>query len=138
MKPLELEQETPVIQKTKELCSTILSQPGYEEIKDSITTFLENDEARGMYEELCDKQEELSGKQQAGAPVTAEEEAAFAEMENKFVSMPIAANFIKAQQDMDKMEKAVSSYVRKTFELGRVPTNDDFQSGGCGSGCGCS
>ena len=28
-------------------------------------------------------------------------------------------------------------FVSKTFELGRVPTLEDFSSGECGSGCGC-
>jgi hypothetical protein len=27
--------------------------------------------------------------------------------------------------------------VSKTLELGRVPTEEDLDSGGCGSGCGC-
>jgi hypothetical protein len=52
--------------------------------------------------------------------------------------MPVAENFIKAQQQMHKIEKTVSQYVRKTFELGRIPGEDDFPRGGCGPSCGCS
>lgn len=38
---------------------------------------------------------------------------------------------------MHKIEETVSSYVRKTFELGRLPNEDDFESGSCGPSCGC-
>lgn len=139
MKPLTLqEQETPVVQKTKELCATILEQPGYQQIKQSILDFLQNQEARALYEELCDKQEVLSSKQESGEPISDEEDAAFQALEDKFLSMPVADNFIKAQRQMHKIEKTVSGYVRKTFELGRVPGSEDFESGGCGPSCGCS
>jgi len=137
MKTLIQEQETPVVLKTKELCATILEQPGYTQIKESIVAFLRNDEARALYETLCDKQEELSSKQESGQPITDEEDAAFQKLEDKFLANPVAENFIKAQKQMHKIEKTVSQYVRKTFELGRVPVSDDFQSGSCGPSCGC-
>jgi len=137
MKTLIQEQETPVVLKTKELCATILEQPGYAQIKESIVAFLGNNEARALYETLCDKQEELSSKQESGQPITDEEDAAFQALEDKFLANPVAENFIKAQKQMHKIEKTVSQYVRKTFELGRVPVSDDFQSGSCGPSCGC-
>jgi len=137
MKTLIQEQETPVVTKTKELCATILEQPGYAQIKESIVAFLRNDEARALYETLCDKQEELSSKQESGQPISDEEDTAFQELEEKFLANPVAENFVKAQKQMHKIEKTVSQYVRKTFELGRVPVSDDFQSGSCGPSCGC-
>ena len=138
MKPLTLvEEETPVITKTKELCETILSQPGYDQIKQNIVAFLGNDEARGLYEELCNQQEALSAKQESGQPISDQEDSAFAALEAKFLAMPVAEGFIKAQRQMHKIEKTVTEYVRKTFELGRVPNSDDFSSGGCGPSCGC-
>jgi cell fate (sporulation/competence/biofilm development) regulator YlbF (YheA/YmcA/DUF963 family) len=137
MKPLTLTEETPVITKTKELCETILNQPGYSQIKNSILDFLQNDEARSLYEKLCDQQELLSSKQENGQTISEQEDAEFDAMEKKFLAMPVADNFIKAQRQMHKIEKTVSEYVRKTFELGRVPNSDDFSSGGCGPSCGC-
>ncbi len=137
MKTLSIAEETPVITKTKELCETILGQPGYAQMKASIVEFLSNDEARSLYEALCDKQEVLSQKQESGETITEEEDSAFGEMEDKFLAMPVAENFIKAQRQMHKIEKTVSEYVRKTFELGRVPQSEDFSSGSCGPSCGC-
>ncbi|HMO50123.1 MAG TPA: YlbF family regulator [Kiritimatiellia bacterium] len=138
MKPITLAEETPVVAKTRELCATILEQPGYQHMKQSILDFLQHDEARSRYETLCDKQEVLHQKHQHGLPITEEEDAEFQRMEQEFLAMPVADAFIKAQRQMHKIEKTVSQYVRKTFELGRVPNADDFSSGGCGPSCGCS
>lgn len=144
MKPLIIEEkETPVIAKTKELCETILSQPAYAQMKQSIVAFMEDDDARILYENLCDKQEELHQKHSQGLPISAEEDAEFEAMEKKFMAMPVAAGFINTQRQMQKIEKTIAKYIRKTFELGRVPVQDDFSSGGCcggssgGGGCGC-
>ena len=138
MKSLPIAEETPVIAKTRELCETILGQPGYAQIKESIMAFLSDDHARTLYEKLCDQQEVLSDKQERGLPISAEEDAEFDRMEKEFIAMPVAEQFIKAQRQMHKIEKTVSEYVRKTFELGRVPLESDFSSGSCGPSCGCS
>lgn len=141
MRPLTLieEKETPLITKTKELCETILSQPGYQQMKKDILDFMHHDEARVLYENLCDKQEELHNKHSSGVTITPEEDAEFNEMEKRFLAMPVANAFINAQRQMQKIEKTVAKYVRRTFELGRVPEPEDMSSGcGCGGGsCGC-
>ena len=36
------------------------------------------------------------------------------------------------------MKETISQYVSKTIQLGRLPVEDDFKSGGCGPSCGCS
>lgn len=139
-----LPQETPVITKTKELCSTIVEQPGYQEMKKTILDFLANDEARGQYERLCELQEHLHHKSHQGVEITEAEMSEFEQLEQKFMANPLAQGFIRSQQAMQKIEQQVSQYVRKTFELGRVPEDSDFESsgGGCcggggGGGCGC-
>ena len=137
MKPLTIAEDTPVVAKTKELCQTILNQPGYDQIKQGILDFLRHDEARQLYEKLCDMQETLGAKQDQGQMISEAEEAEFDALEQRFLSMPVAESFIKAQRQMHKIEKTVAEYVRKTFELGRVPVADDFSSGGCGPSCGC-
>lgn len=141
MKPLQIvdEQETPLISKTRELCATILEQPGYQTMKQSILDFMHHDEARILYENLCDYQEQLHAKHGNGEAITPEEDAEFQEMEKRFLAMPVASGFISAQRQMQKIEKTVAKYVRRTFELGRVPEAEDMASGcGCGGGsCGC-
>jgi hypothetical protein len=37
------------------------------------------------------------------------------------------------------VHQSINQFVSKTLELGRMPTEADFESegGGCGDGCGC-
>ena len=48
---------------------------------------------------------------------------------------PVAKGFLDAQQQMQRVQSSVTKYVTKTFELGRVPEPDDFNT--CGHGCSC-
>lgn len=141
MKPIQILQsteETPVIKKAKELCQTILDQPGYAQMKQAILAFLENEMAVRQYQDLCDHQDQLGAKQQQGVEPTDAEIAAFEQLEREFLQNPQAQGFISAQRQMHQIEQTVLRYVRKTFEIGRVPSDADFQSCGCGSGgCGC-
>lgn len=138
MKPILIQQEeTPVVRKTKELCQTILDQPAYQEMKRTIQTFLSDERMRTQYQRLCDLQDALHEKHESGEEITDLEIAQFERDETEFLSNPVAQGFIDAQRAMHKIEATVSAYVRKTFELGRMPTDDDFSGGGCGPSCGC-
>jgi len=139
-----LPQETPVITKTKELCQTILDQPGYQEMKKVILDFLHDDEARNQYQRLCDLQDTLHRKSHAGDEITEADMQEFERLEQQFMANPLAQGFIRAQQAMQKIEQQIATYVRKTFELGRIPEDADLdEGGGCcgggggGGGCGC-
>jgi hypothetical protein len=48
---------------------------------------------------------------------------------------PVARGFLDAQQQMQSVKSSVTKYVSKTLELGRVPSEDDFES--CGPSCSC-
>jgi len=138
MKPILIQQEeTPVIRKTKELCQAILDQPAYQEMKRTIQAFLADTKMREQYQRLCDLQDQLHEKHESGHTITDDEVAQFEREETEFLSNSVAQGFIDAQRAMHKNEQTVSAYVRKTFELGRLPTDDDFSGGGCGPSCGC-
>lgn len=130
-------EDTPVIQKTKELCQTILDQPAYQSIKTTIQTFLNDPSMSTHYQRLCDAQDALHHKHEHGELISDEEVAAFERDESEFLANPLAQQFIEAQRQMHKIEQTITGYVRKTFELGRMPTEDDFSEGGCGPSCGC-
>lgn len=129
--------ETALISKTKELCQTILDQPEFQALRLRIDTFLANEEAKMHYQTVMEKGELLQHKQQSGVALSQDEIADFEKHRDVLVNHPVASAFLDAQQEMHKMQESVSQYVAKTFELGRVPTADDFSSGSCGEGCGC-
>jgi cell fate (sporulation/competence/biofilm development) regulator YlbF (YheA/YmcA/DUF963 family) len=129
--------ETLVIQKTRELCQTIVDQPEFQDIRRRIDTFMADEEAKNCYQSVVEKGELLQHKQQMGVPLSSDEVAVFEKERETLVNNPIARDFLEAQQDMQKVQASVGQYVAKTFELGRAPTDEDFSSGCCDSGCGC-
>ena len=126
-----------IIEKTRELCQVILDQPEFQTIRQRITDFMSDDEAKSQYQFLSEQGEVLQLKQQQGLPLTPEEIAEFENRREAFLTNPIAKGFLDARQQMQQMQESVDQYVAKTFELGRLPAEDDFQSGSCGSSCGC-
>lgn len=135
-------EETVVIQKTRELCQTILDQPEVRSLREKMETFLADDATRGQYESLVGKGDLLQQKRQAGLPLDEAEIDDFENHREAFLKNPVARGFLDAQDEMQKIQQTVSQYVGKTFELGRVPEASDLDSGCCGGGgghgCGCS
>jgi cell fate (sporulation/competence/biofilm development) regulator YlbF (YheA/YmcA/DUF963 family) len=93
--------------------------------------------AQSQYQEVVEKGNLLQQKQQSGAPMTGEEISAFEQQRDQLLNNPVAKGFLEAQEAMNKVQSSVNDYLTKTFELGRLPSAEDFDQGSCGSGCGC-
>ena len=131
-------EENIVLQKTRELCQTILDQPEIQAFRRQIDEFMADDRARGQYDVLMMKGQALQQKQQSGVSLNDSEIQDFEALRDAFVKDPVARGFLDAQEELQKLQQSVSQFVSKTFELGRVPEESDLASGGsCGSGCGC-
>jgi len=128
--------DSTVVQKTRELCQTIVDQPEFQDIRKRIDAFMADEAAKIQYQNVMEKGEMLEHKQQMGLPMSADEITEFEKNRDALVNNPVARNFIDAQQAMQKMQESVGQHVAKTFELGRAPRDEDFE-GSCGSGCGC-
>ena len=131
-------EETIVIQKTKDLCQSIVEQPEFLEIRGRIDAFMGDDTARSQYQVVMEKGDELQQKQQQGLPMDNNEIAEFEKNRGLLLNNPVARDFLEAQQQMHKIQESVMQYVSKTFELGRVPAMEDFPAENCGPTCGCS
>lgn len=132
-------EETAVIQKTRELCDTIVAQPEFQTLRRSIDQFLADEQAKSQYQAVMDKGDALQQKQQMGLPLENSEIEEFNKHRDVLVNNPVARGFLDAQQAMQDVQKSIGQYVAKTFELGRTPTEEDMA--GCCSdhgGCGCS
>ena len=134
-------QDNLVNQKTRELCESILQDPGYQGLRRKIDTFLSDDRAKQLYRNLAEKGEHLQHKQQQGVSLSPEEIAAYEKERDALVANPVAAGFIEAQQNLHQVQETVNQYISKTLELGRVPSEEEME--GCcgeggGHGCGCS
>lgn len=130
-------EETAIIQRTKELCQTILDEPEFRQIRTRIDAFMSDEGAKSQYQVVMEKGDALQHKQQMGVQLDNDEIAEFEKNRELLLSNKVATDFLTAQQQMHKIQESVMQYVSKTFELGRVPTAEDFDSGSCGPSCGC-
>lgn len=126
--------------KTTELCEAILNDPEFQRLRGQISTFLEDDAARGQYDALSLKGQMLQQKQQMGMQLTEQEIEDFNQHRDALLNNQVAKNFLDAQREVNSIQEYVMKHVSKTFELGRLPTQEDMDDGGCcndSGGCGC-
>ena len=126
----------PVLDQTITLCQTILSDPGFVRMKEQIDAFMANEDAQSQYRELSERGASLQHKQQMGVPLDNADIQDFEARREAFLSNPVARGFLSAQQAIHDVRDVVNRYVTRTFELGRLPQPEDFESCSCGSG-GC-
>jgi cell fate (sporulation/competence/biofilm development) regulator YlbF (YheA/YmcA/DUF963 family) len=126
-----------VLEKTRELCSTILAQPNMGTIRKNIDSFMADDKSRSQYETLMQKGQELHDKQHRSLPLSGEEVGEFEKQREAVLNNPVARGFLDAQQALHQLQETVTQQITKTLELGRLPKEEDFEQGSCGHGCGC-
>jgi cell fate (sporulation/competence/biofilm development) regulator YlbF (YheA/YmcA/DUF963 family) len=125
-----------VIEKTKELCAHIVSDPAFLQLQANVERFLSDDAARLQYQSLHEKGEELHHKQHAGIELGAAEIRDFETAREALFENAVACDFLAAQRELENLQKEISKYVGATIELGRVPTADDLAAAGGGGCCG--
>lgn len=130
-------EETPVVQKTKELCQAILDQPNMQSIRQRIDAFMGDEKSRTQYDNLVAKGQALQQKEQMSMPLSKEEISDFEKQREAVFNNPVARNFLDAQEELHGVQETIHQYVNKTLELGRMPTEEDMGGGSCGHGCGC-
>ena len=130
-------EESPVIRKTKELCQTILDEPGVRSIRQRIDAFMDDEKSRTQYEDLVAKGQTLQEKQQNAMQLTDGEIAEFEQQREALMNNPVARGFLDAQEELHQVQQSVHKYIKKTLELGRMPAEEDLAEGSCGQGCGC-
>ena len=130
-------EETPVIQKTKELCQAILDQPNMQSIRRRIDAFMGDEKTRAHSDGLMSKGQALQQKQQMSMPLSCEEIDGFERDREALLNNQVARGFLDAQEELHQVQESVQKYVAKTLELGRLPAEEDMSEGSCGHGCGC-
>lgn len=130
-------EDSVIVQKTRELCQTILDHPDFQSVRKNIDAFMIDDSAKQAYQSLVERSEELNHKQHQGVKLSDQEINDYQSQRDRVVNNPVAANFIRAQQEVHGIQESVNKYLSKTLELGRVPSGEELDGGGCGEGCGC-
>jgi cell fate (sporulation/competence/biofilm development) regulator YlbF (YheA/YmcA/DUF963 family) len=124
-----------VMTKVRDLCSTLATDPSFVQIRDRISVFMADENAQSQYEEVSSLSQSLQHKQRQGTQLSEQEIADFEAKRDLLLANPVAKGYLDAQEEMNEVRQSVSMYVMKTFEIGRLPAEEDFQS--CGHGCSC-
>ena len=139
-----LEDSSTVMEKTRELCNTIVGDAEFDILQKDVAAFFSDDEARDGFRKVQEWGDELNQKQQAGLQLTDTEIKEFEVARETLFKNPVATSFLEAQQSLQTLQASIGKYVGMTLELGRVPTSEDFAAqnegccgGGGGGGCGC-
>lgn len=123
-------------QKTRELCEAIVASPGFGEMFRKMDNFMNDEMAKFEFQMVNDRASLLHQKQSAGLPITPEELSDFEAFRNSVLNKPVSQDFMEAQQQVQVLQKLFYPMLAKTFEVGRVPTPEDFLNDNCSEGCG--
>ena len=137
--PQSLLDMLPIKQGTDQLCESIVNQEGFKELYAKIDAFISDEKLKYEYSTLNERGALLQQKQQAGAEITEEEITAFEQLRNDFLENQVATDFLAAQEEVQQVQDRINQVIAKTFEVGRVPAQEDFDFCSDGFGdCGCS
>jgi len=137
--PESLLEMLPIKQGTDQLCESIVNQEGFKKLYAKIDAFISDEKLKYEYNTLNERLALLQQKQQAGAEITEEETTAFEQLRNDFLDNKVATDFLAAQEEVQQVQDRIHQVIAKTFELGRVPAQEDFDFCSDGFGdCGCS
>lgn len=134
-----VQEDSVVMQKTRELCETIISQPEFVSIQKRVSAFEADAEAKGLYDSLVERHQQLSRQQGMGEPIADEDMDGFDKLRQRVFEHPVAKGFLDAREEAHHLQMSVRHFVSKTFELGRLPAAAELEEGGggCGGGCSC-
>ncbi|MCH2330340.1 MAG: YlbF family regulator [Roseibacillus sp.] len=136
-----LAENSPVMDKTKELCAAIAGDPEYQSLLGKVERFMGDDAAKLQFQSVQERSHELGQKQQAGLELSVGEVEEFEAAREALMGNSVAREFMDAQQSLQTVQMAIGKYVGMTLDLGRVPAEEDLaDEGGCCNegGCGCS
>ncbi len=122
-------------EKILELCQTIADHKDFKEMCGSINKFMEDEKGKYEFQMLNEMGSLLQQKQQVGGEVTEEEIGRFEALRDSVTGNEEAMKFMASQEKVQKMQDHILRHIQKTFELGRVPTDEEMQDGMC---CDCT
>jgi cell fate (sporulation/competence/biofilm development) regulator YlbF (YheA/YmcA/DUF963 family) len=128
--------ESPITQRTLELCQAIVEQDDFQTLKQKLDAFMSNELLKFEYQQVNGLGELLRMRQSQGLELPMDEVAKFEVLREKLMNDPVAQGFLDAQEQLQQLHEVVSRFLNKTFELGKRPEYEDVHDGSC-SDCGC-
>ena len=131
-------QASPIKEKTEALCEAIAGQSEFKMLYAKIEAFMNDEKLKYEYDLLNQRGTLLQQKQEAGVKITEEEIAEFEKLRDELLDNPVICGFHDAQEEVQQLQDKIHQVIAKSFELGRVPGQEDFDFCSDGFGdCGC-
>lgn len=125
------------MQKTRDLCETMLQQPSMVAARQQIDRFLQDPQAQEQYQALISKGQALQEKQERAQVLADAEIADFESHRDQVLGNPVSRGFLDAQEGMRELRHTLNKLLSMALESGRVPSDEDLQNATCGHGCNC-
>ncbi|MDX1680581.1 MAG: YlbF family regulator [Akkermansiaceae bacterium] len=131
-----------VIEKTRELCESIVEDSNFKKLQGDVETFLNDESAKLQYQSVHQRGQELQNKQQSGVELSKQEIKEFEEAREELLGNDLVRNFLEAKTELENLQRVIVQHVGMTMEMGRVPSPEEVAhetGGGCcgGGGEGC-
>ena len=128
--------ESPITQRTLELCQAIVEQDDFQSLKQKLDAFMSNELLKFEYQQVNGLGELIRARQSQGLELPMDDVAKFEVLREKFLNDPVAQGFLDAQDQLQQLHEVVSRFLNKTFELGKRPEYEDVHDGSCRD-CNC-
>ncbi len=128
-----------LLEKMEELCTLLLNQQAYSELRKMVDQFSDDQQANEQYDDFIEKYQFLQEKEQQNIEVTQAEIDELESVERSLYENDVIRQFLFAQREFSQLHNLISQYYVKTIELNRLPKPKELKTGGCGCGgsCGC-
>jgi cell fate (sporulation/competence/biofilm development) regulator YlbF (YheA/YmcA/DUF963 family) len=123
--------------KTLELCNALVQEPEFPDLFQKVSRYLADVQAQFQLNQFQEVGQLLQHKQSMGAELNTEEIAHYESLRKAVVESEVIREFAQAQEKIQLLQDRIHRFMVKTFELGRVPTAEDFMGDSCESDCGC-
>ncbi|MEO2207343.1 YlbF family regulator [Paenibacillus pabuli] len=127
-----------IMLKMEELCSVLLQDEGYREMREMIDQFAADEQATAQYEQFMEKHQALEEKERQHIELLTSEMQVYEQEERALYDHPLIRRFMYAQREFSQMHQQISQYFTKSVELNRLPKAGEVYKEACGCGGNCS
>ena len=132
-------ESTPVLDKTRELCESIVQDSNFKKLQQDVEAFLNDEQAKLSYQSVHQRGEELHQKQASGVELSKTEIKEFEDARESLLNNELVTKFLAAKQELESLQRMIGQHVGMTMEMGRVPSPEEVaheMGGGCCGGGG--
>ncbi|MFS0871170.1 YlbF family regulator [Paenibacillus xylanilyticus] len=127
-----------IMLKMEELCSVLLQDKGYREMREMIDQFAADEQATAQYEQFMEKHQALEEKERQNIELLTSEMQVYEQEERALYEHPLIRRFMYAQREFSLLHQQISQYFTKSVELNRLLKPGEVHKEACGCGGNCS